>query len=268
MENSSAKYDTLTGALEQLKTKGYTHDFSIRPGEDCLVCNSSSVSLSPEDFKIDEVIRFEGQTDPDDEMILFAISSDKFGVKGFLLNAYSIYADEINSRIVEKLTKRTESKKVPIKRHPALVQFSRDHHFGLLLVWKIRQGLKSNIATERISNYLLYFFEQDLLPHFKKEEEDMFTKLPEDDNILTKALNDHKRIYSLVNLIGTDKSNPNLLSEFADTLDQHIRFEERTLFNHLQNTLTEIDLTALALLHPEQKEDADINWNDHFWTHK
>ena len=33
-------------------------------------------------------------------------------------------------------------KKTPIKRHDALKHFSRDHHFGLLLVWKIREGVK------------------------------------------------------------------------------------------------------------------------------
>ena len=46
----------------------------------------------------------------------------------------------------------------PIKRHQAIVSFSKDHHFGLLLVWKIRQGLKKSIDPVRISNYVLFFF--------------------------------------------------------------------------------------------------------------
>lgn len=108
MANTSTTYDTLTDALEQIKTNGYTHDFSLRADGACLVCNSVSVSLSPRDFEIDEIIRFEGQTDPDDEMILFAISSPKFNIKGFILNAYGMYADAKNALIVEKLTKRTE----------------------------------------------------------------------------------------------------------------------------------------------------------------
>ena len=62
----------------------------------------------------------------------------------------------------------------PIKRHPSLVAFSRDHHFGLLLVWKIKYGLDNGIAPERISNYVLYFFEQDLEAHFKEEEQKLF----------------------------------------------------------------------------------------------
>ena len=50
----------------------------------------------------------------------------------------------------------------PIKRHPAIVSFSKDHHFGLLLVWKIRQGLSRQVDPERISNYTGYFFKEDL----------------------------------------------------------------------------------------------------------
>ena len=49
----------------------------------------------------------------------------------------------------------------PIKRHQALVSFSKDHHFGLLLVWKIKQGLNNAVFLELISNYILYCFAQD-----------------------------------------------------------------------------------------------------------
>lgn len=71
----------------------------------------------------------------------------------------------------------------PIKRHQAIVSFSKDHHFGLLLVWKIRQGLKNAVNAERISSYLLYFFKEDLEKHFKEEEEFLFSKLPVDDDL-------------------------------------------------------------------------------------
>lgn len=45
----------------------------------------------------------------------------------------------------------------PIKRHQAIVSFSKDHHFGLLLIWKIRQGLNKAVNPERISNYVTFF---------------------------------------------------------------------------------------------------------------
>ena len=46
----------------------------------------------------------------------------------------------------------------PIKRHQALVSIFKDYHFGLLLVWKIWEGLHKAVSAERVSNYVLFFF--------------------------------------------------------------------------------------------------------------
>ncbi len=82
----------------------------------------------------------------------------------------------------------------PIKRHQALVSFSKEHHFGLLLVWKIRQGLDNAVSAERISKYVLFFFNEDLKTHFKEEEELLFSKLPATDALRVRAEEEHKEI--------------------------------------------------------------------------
>lgn len=96
-------YDTVTEAMEDLQKRGYSTQFSMYTDRDCLVCNNTSLELSPDAFEIDEVYRFEGMTDPGDEMILMAISSDKHQVKGVVLNAFGAYADSITSKITKKL---------------------------------------------------------------------------------------------------------------------------------------------------------------------
>ncbi|MEO7264463.1 MAG: hemerythrin domain-containing protein [Ferruginibacter sp.] len=156
----------------------------------------------------------------------------------------------------------------PIKRSQALIQFSREHHFGLLLVWKIRQGLKNNTESSRISSYAIFFFENELTAHFKEEEKDLFVKLPADDLLRLQAFAEHEKIYSLIDGIQKDKENINLLKEFADTLDSHIRFEERTLFNHLQQHLSEEALKKLEEGHSKREGDVDDKWDDHFWINK
>lgn len=93
-------YETVTEAVNDLSKRGYTHDFNL--GEDCLVCGET-LSLSPEEFEIDEVYRFEGMTDPGDEMIVYAISSRKGAEKGVLVNGYGLYADKESSVIMKKL---------------------------------------------------------------------------------------------------------------------------------------------------------------------
>lgn len=158
--------------------------------------------------------------------------------------------------------------KTPIKRSNALIQFSREHHFGLLLVWKIRQGLKTEVDSERISNYLLFFFENELNAHFKEEEKDLFIKLPEEDALRIQAFQEHEKIYQLVADIRSDKTNTNILSEFAITLENHIRFEERSLFNHLQQILTVDEMKKLEEEHSKREGLIDDNWKDQFWIIK
>jgi hypothetical protein len=101
-------YDTVSEALNDLAKRGFTHDFNIHEEADCLVCNNTKTQLSPNEFEIMETYRFEGDTDPADEMIVFAIASMKHNIKGTLINAYGIYADTSTSKIVEKLINHTK----------------------------------------------------------------------------------------------------------------------------------------------------------------
>ena len=96
-------YDTVTEATQDLLNRGYSHDFSIHPEEECLICKQNSVRLSPDEFKIDEVHRFEGMTDPGDAMVVYAISSPEHEVRGIVINAFGHYADGAASEIVRYL---------------------------------------------------------------------------------------------------------------------------------------------------------------------
>jgi iron-sulfur cluster repair protein YtfE (RIC family) len=156
----------------------------------------------------------------------------------------------------------------PIKRHPAIVSFSKDHHFGLLLVWKIRQGLEKAVDAERISNYILFFFKEDLEAHFKEEEQLLFSRLPVDDSLRKQAESDHRSIYTLVAAIERKKDDLVLLRRLANELEKHIRFEERELFNHLQKNINLSDLEKIAKRFSNSSKIVDEKWNDVFWETK
>ncbi len=104
-------YETVSEAVNDLVKRGYTTDFSIHTEEDCLICNNTSTQLSPEEFEIDETYRFEGSTDPGDEMIVFAVSSPRHNIKGVVVNAYGIYSDSGASKIVERLSNHLSGNK-------------------------------------------------------------------------------------------------------------------------------------------------------------
>ncbi|MES2781137.1 MAG: phosphoribosylpyrophosphate synthetase [Bacteroidota bacterium] len=102
MENN-IHYETVSEAINDLAKRGYTTDFEVLTEQECLRCNTTSKQLSPDEFEIDETYRFEGSTDPGDEMIVFAISSKLHNMKGIVVNAYGMYADTDTSRIVQRL---------------------------------------------------------------------------------------------------------------------------------------------------------------------
>ena len=94
-------YDTLTEAMADLKTRGFNLDFNLK--ETQVECTSTGRKLSPDEFEITEVYRFEGETDPGDELVLYAIES-KDGLKGTLMNAYGAYSNTISNELIKKLT--------------------------------------------------------------------------------------------------------------------------------------------------------------------
>ncbi len=97
---SSHSYDTLSEAVNDLAKRGYVYNFNIAC--DAIECRDIALKLSPGEFEITEFYRFEGYSDPGDEEIVYAIESAQ-GVKGVLVNAYGVYADELSDELVQKL---------------------------------------------------------------------------------------------------------------------------------------------------------------------
>ena len=93
--------NTVTEVLEKLKKDGSTIDFNLRTN--CLECADNSLQIHPEDFVVDKFYRFEGESDPGDEAIVYAISSTKHNLKGTLVNSYGTYADDITEELVHAL---------------------------------------------------------------------------------------------------------------------------------------------------------------------
>jgi hypothetical protein len=92
-------YDTVSEAVNGLKKRGFDLDFNLQ--ENCLICNGDKFDVN--DFEITEVYRFEGNSDPSDEAVVYAIESVR-GEKGVLVNGYGISAEGIGAEMVKKLS--------------------------------------------------------------------------------------------------------------------------------------------------------------------
>lgn len=129
-------------------------------------------------------------------------------------------------------------KNKPIKRNENIVKLSRDHHASLLFCWKLRQGVKHHADVDRMVNYVSYFWTKHFAPHFREEEKFLFAPLKDDK--VQKAIDEHKTIKGLINELAVKSSHgrESKLSELADTVDEHVRYEERVLFPHLESELS------------------------------
>ena len=99
-------YNTVTEAVEGLEGRGHTKDFNVHPERECQICQKTRISLSQDEFEIDGIYRFEVMTDPGYEMIVYALSSKKYSLKGILLNAYGMCED---STVVQKLLQHKDN---------------------------------------------------------------------------------------------------------------------------------------------------------------
>lgn len=147
----------------------------------------------------------------------------------------------------------------PIKRHESLKAVSREHHFGLLICWKIREGFRKDIDLKRIKAFTDWAWKSQLIPHFTFEEEYLFTILPEDHEYVKRALAEHRR---LQRLFEQENELYKSLSLIEEELEQHIRFEERVLFNEIQENATKEEL-LLVEKHHELIDEGE--WADAFW---
>ncbi len=100
------QYDTVVAALNDLKQRGYTLDFNI--AFDQLICNDNDTCLNPSQFEITEVHRFEGDTNPSDEEVVYAVESKEGNIKGVLHSAFGTYADDIAPDMLRKLSMHTK----------------------------------------------------------------------------------------------------------------------------------------------------------------
>ena len=92
------QYDSPSHAIDHLRERGYKEDFNL--AENCLVCNAQK--FNPDEFEITEVYRFEGDSDPADESVVYGIESNN-GLKGILVDGYGYSSAPMNEAIIQKL---------------------------------------------------------------------------------------------------------------------------------------------------------------------
>ena len=118
-------------------------------------------------------------------------------------------------------------------RHDALIPLTHDHHHALAHARRLRLAATGSDEERGAEvSAFLDFYRADTLLHFREEEEVIFPLLidvEEAQEPLSRLMMEHLRIHALVHdlEVGAD---PSTMKTLAETLENHIRFEEKTLF--------------------------------------
>jgi hypothetical protein len=82
--------DTVTEALQLLRSEGYTAEYELVDG---VLRADSGTACSVDEVAVERLYRFEGPSDPGDEMIVFALCDPLTSTRGTLAAAFGHSAD-------------------------------------------------------------------------------------------------------------------------------------------------------------------------------
>ena len=94
--------ETLSQAVDRLTAAGYEDGFRAERGG--LRAVGTGCVHDPESLVIEQIVRFGGVSDPEDEAIVFALRCDVHGTKGTYVVTYGPYVDPLDAEMVHRLT--------------------------------------------------------------------------------------------------------------------------------------------------------------------
>ncbi|MGY6562401.1 MAG: hemerythrin domain-containing protein [Luteibaculaceae bacterium] len=155
------------------------------------------------------------------------------------------------------------NKPTPLKRFAALQPLSREHHIVLQCCFAIRMGIKKNVASNLITDYIQWFYEYFFLQHAEKERlliESLLSN--EHEDLLQHFLLDLEQIKSGFESITLNESEVTL---FEKKLVEHIRWQERIFFQEIQKNLSSGTIADKAKVLNLNELTSCPNYSPKFW---
>jgi len=107
MDNDILKHigemSTLSEVINALGVEGYNVDFNLSSQQ---LKKVNPLQQSPDRFLIDRSYRFEGESDPEDQAIVYAISALDGSIKGIFVDGYGTSAEDEWAQTIAQLKRR------------------------------------------------------------------------------------------------------------------------------------------------------------------
>ena len=137
-----------------------------------------------------------------------------------------------------------------MRRHPALVPLSHDHHHGLVVARRLRRAASEGdclLAGEAF----VRFIDGEGGDHFREEEDLLFplvvASVDDTPELVERATLDHIQLRAAAVRLRRKAAAPDggVLRALGERLDAHIRLEERDLFPLAERVVPESELQSL-----------------------
>lgn len=148
----------------------------------------------------------------------------------------------------------------PLQRHPALQPLSRAHHNLLMGCLLMEKGLRQAVDIRRIDAYAHWFLAGTVLPHFTAEMAWMEQLNISGDPTWMHGLQQEQECFNRL----VAEANAIAPSELITELRRHVRFQERSLFGHLQQHHPDALAHTTGL--PDDAANCISGWSDAFWV--
>lgn len=150
----------------------------------------------------------------------------------------------------------------PIKRNKNLTFFSHEHHHGLVFCVRLKKSEQTDKKT--VQEFIKSFWQNHLKAHFAIEEE-LLKPMIVNKAILKQFKNEHKEIEKLIKATIKPSNdvhkNAILLSSL---IKNHIRFEERKMFPHIETNNSFEALSKIGQLMNDKEAELHI-FKPEFW---
>jgi hemerythrin-like domain-containing protein len=152
----------------------------------------------------------------------------------------------------------------PIKRSVELQPLSREHHDGLLFIWKLRQGLDNNTPIETLKSFTAWYWKNHIKQHFYHEEKLLLPFFNPVDPLALRMKEEHDYIRELILAIGREPVRHDFV-QLCNLIETHIRFEEREFFSYLELNLSHQELKDVFHQLEEKPITSENEWKEEFW---
>ena len=142
-----------------------------------------------------------------------------------------------------------------MKRHESMVPLSKEHHQSLILAKLLQKGAPAYkglpVLMEDKAIYALAQFKDHIQAHFCKEEAVFLLLKGQNEEIdywISKQHNEHEQLSQMFHSLEEHVCLEEKAHELGVLLEQHIRNEERELFQLIQEKCNEFVLSKIKNL--------------------